>query len=469
VSSRPKKESFSEWYDYVLSEGGFIDVRYGVKGMIVYRPRAMSIISKLYQAFESDLKKRGHQQVLFPLMIGFSNFRKESEHIKGFENEVFIVNKAGGKDLEEPLIIRPTSETAFYPMFKLWVSSYRDLPLLTFQSVAVYRYETKATRPLFRGREFLWIETHNLFSSKEDAMSHINDDIRMMSSRLNEWGIPYLVVRREPYDRFPGAEESFAYDVVLPSGEVLQVATTHYLGQKFTRPFEVQYLTENGDRQYPFSTTLGIGISRILGALIACLGDDNGAYVPPQLSDKLGVVVPILTKNEGSEVMKYIETVLSVLPEGQFILDNSELTPGMKYYMSELWGYPLRIEIGIREIKERKVTVFRRDTKKRISVSLDVLPREIDAIIDEMKENLKSRAAVKIYDAKNRDEIIELASKNAIIRMNFCGKKECADKIREGTGGYEVRGEMVNESQPDGVCAWCGEKAVRKVILAKAY
>ncbi len=469
MSSRPKKKSFSEWYDYVLREGGFIDVRYGVKGMIVYRPHGMSIVSKLYQEFESDLKERGHLQVLFPLMIGLSNFRKEAEHIKGFEDEVFIVNKAGGKDLDEPMIIRPTSETAFYPMFKLWISSYRDLPFRTFQSVAVYRYETKATRPLFRGREFLWIESHNLFSSEEDAMNHINDDIKMMSSRLSELGIPYLVVRREPYDRFPGAEESFAYDAVLPTGEVLQVATTHYLGQKFTKPFEVQYLTEQGDKQYPFSTTLGIGISRILGALIACLGDDDGAYVPPQLSDRLGVVVPILSENESSEVMHYVESVLSVLPAGQFILDNSELTPGMKYYMSELLGYPLRIEIGKKEVRDRTVTVFRRDTKKRKSVSLDALPREIGAITDDMKANLKSQSAVKIYDAKNKDEIINLSAKNLIIRANFCGKKECADKIKEGTGGYEVRGELVNETQPDGACAWCGEKAARKVILARAY
>ncbi|MCL4344376.1 MAG: His/Gly/Thr/Pro-type tRNA ligase C-terminal domain-containing protein [Thaumarchaeota archaeon] len=465
----PKKKSFSEWYDYVLKEGEFIDVRYGVKGMVVYRPRGMAIVSRLYQMFESDLKERGHQQVLFPLMIGLPSFKKESDHIKGFEEEVFMVSRAGGKDLDEPMIIRPTSETAFYPMFELWISSYRDLPYRTFQSVAVYRYETKATRPLFRGREFLWIETHNLFASEADAIKHVRDDIEMMSSRLSELGIPYLVVKREPYDRFPGADQSYAYDAILPTGEVLQVATTHYLGQNFTKPFEVEYLAENGDKQYAFSTTLGIGISRILGALVSCHGDDNGAYIPPQLSDRLGVVVPILSGNGSSEVMQYVKKVYSMLPGGQFLLDDSELTPGEKYYMSELKGYPLRIEIGIKEARDSTATIFRRDTRKRKVVSLDSLPREIDLTVEEMKANLKTEAEGLIHDAASREEIIELSGQNRIIRANFCGKKPCADGIKDATGGYEVRGELFNEEQPHGACAWCGEKAVRKVILAKAY
>ncbi|MEM0097262.1 MAG: proline--tRNA ligase [Conexivisphaerales archaeon] len=465
----PKKKSFSEWYDYILKEGEFIDVRYGVKGMIVYRPRGMVIISKLYQIFESDLKERGHQQVLFPLMIGLPNFKKESEHIKGFEEEVFIVSRAGGKDLDEPMVIRPTSETAFYPMFKLWISSYRDLPYKTFQSVAVYRYETKATRPLFRGREFLWIETHNLFANEVDAMNHVKDDIEMMGSRLSEMGIPYLVVKREPYDRFPGAVQSFAYDAILPTGEVLQVATTHYLGQNFTKPFEVEYLTENSDKQHAFSTTLGIGISRLLGALVACHGDDNGAYIPPQLSDKLGIVVPIFSGNKNYEVIQYVKRVYSMLPAGQFLLDNSELTPGEKYYMSELKGYPLRIEIGSKEARDNTVTIFRRDTRKRKVVDIGYLPKEIEGTVQEMKANLRSNSKIIIHDAMKRDEIIELSGKNLIIRANFCGKKECADEIKEKTGGYEVRGELYNEEQPQGTCAWCGNQAVRKVILARAY
>jgi len=470
MSSRPKKKSFSEWYDYVLKEGEFIDVRYGVKGMIVYRPRGMAVVSRLYRMFEEDLKKRGHEQVLFPLMISMQSFKKESEHIKGFEEEVFMVSRAGGKDLDEPMVIRPTSETAFYPMFSLWISSYRDLPFRTFQSVAVYRYETKATRPLFRGREFLWIETHNLFASESDAMEHVKEDIKMMSHRLSEMGIPFLVVKREPYDRFPGADQSFAYDAILPTGEVLQVATTHYLGQNFTKPFEVQYLAENGEKRHAYSTTLGVGISRILGALIACHGDDNGAYVPPQLSDRLGTVIPILSGNESADVMQYVERVYSMLPEGQFLLDRSELTPGEKYYMSELRGYPLRIEIGMKEVRDNTVTIYRRDTRKRKSVKLVDLSGEIDKTIDEMKDNLKTRSqAGTIHEARSREEIIRLSSQNLIVKINFCGRKECADEIKDTTKGYEVRGELFNEEKPDGACAWCGREAVRKVVLAKAY
>ncbi|MGC8661235.1 MAG: His/Gly/Thr/Pro-type tRNA ligase C-terminal domain-containing protein, partial [Nitrososphaeria archaeon] len=252
---------------------------------------------------------------------------------------------------------------------------------------------------------------------------------------------------------------------------VLQVATTHYLGQNFTKPFGVEYLAENGEKKLAFSTTLGIGISRILGAIIACHGDDNGAYVPPQLSDRLGIVVPIISGNESDEIIKYVEKVYSALPPGQFLVEESELTPGEKYYISELRGYPLRIEIGMKEVKNNTVTIYRRDTKKRNTVSFSSILDELQMVLDDMKINLmsRSRGTGSIQQAKNRDEIIGLSRQNQIIKINFCGRKECADEIKDITNGYEVRGELVNEEQPDGACAWCGEKAVRKVILAKAY
>ncbi len=473
MSERPPKKDFSRWYDYVLKEGGFIDVRYGVKGMIVYRERGMDVIDRLYSIFEAKLKERGHKKVLMPLFIPLNAFRKESEHIKGFESEVFKVTQAGDETLDEPLIVRPTSETAFYPMFALWVKSYRDLPFRTYQSVAVYRYETKATRPLFRGREFLWIETHNLFRTEEEAMEHIKGDIDMVGEVFKRIGLPYMVIRREAFDRFPGAKESFAYDTVLPTGEVLQVATTHYLGTNFTAPFEVKYLDQDGNLKYPFSTTLGIGMSRILGATIAVHGDDYGAFVPPLLAEPLGIIVPIYGQGKRDGLEGYIDEVSKKLESLRFVVDLSEMTPGEKYYTSELLGYPLRIEIGEKEMEARVVTVFRRDLRRRYRFRLDEAFEGINGLISEINARLSSVSQLKVSElneAGNRDEVMKLAAEGKPFKMSFCGREECAKDLKSATGGFEVRGEPVYDKEKAGsVCSWCGEPAVRKVIVARAY
>ncbi|MGC9209385.1 MAG: aminoacyl--tRNA ligase-related protein [Nitrososphaeria archaeon] len=471
MQARPSKKNFSEWYDFVIYNADLLDIRYGVKGTVIYKPHAMEIVDSLYQLFERRLVMRGHRKYLFPLFINMSSFRKESEHIKGFENEVFMVNRAGGRELEEPLVIRPTSETAFYSMFSLWIKSYRDLPLKTFQSVAVYRYETKATRPLFRGREFLWIETHNVFATEEEARKHVMEDIEMMSAELRNLGIPYFIVRREPFDKFPGAEESYAYDALMPTGEVLQVATTHYLGRNFTIPFEVKYLDASGNYAIPYSTTLGIGITRILGALISIHGDDYGLYIPPQLSRTLGVVVPIAYGNM-DELKGYVDQVLKAAEPYEFVPDFGEETPGEKYYRSELYGYPLRLEVGRKEVESRTVTIFRRDLRKRVTVPIADLRAKIADIIEDMKTLLVERSLKKgeVPEAANRDEVLSLIRKHPVIKISFCGKAECAQDLKKATGGFEVRGEPVDEHEPPGErCAWCGERAVRKVLVAKAF
>ena len=472
MQERPSKKNFSRWYDYVIYNADLIDIRYGVKGTVVYKPKAMEIIDSLYSLFESKLKERGHKKYLFPLFINFSSFKKEAEHIKGFEEEVFIVNKAGGKELEEPLIIRPTSETAFYPMFSIWIKSYRDLPMKTYQSVAVYRYETKATRPLFRGREFLWIETHNVFSSEEEARKHVEEDISMMGEQLKGLGIPYLIVKREPFDRFPGADESYAYDAIMPNGEVLQVATTHYLGQNFTKPFEVKYLDQNGNYRIPYSTTLGIGITRILAAIISVHGDDYGLYIPPQLSSVKGLIIPIYYGSSEEAVKQYVQKVLEYAKPHIFIPDFGEETPGEKFYKSELYGFPLRIEIGRKEAENNTVTIFRRDIRKKLTVPLKDLKIKLDETLENMQVSLKNKSETikSIPEANNKDEVIKLLKEYPIIKINFCGRAECAQDLKKTTGGYEIRGELVGETEKAGEkCSWCGEKAIKKVIVARSF
>ncbi|MEM1908933.1 MAG: aminoacyl--tRNA ligase-related protein, partial [Thermofilaceae archaeon] len=243
-----KEEDFSEWFSQVLSKADLIDLRYGVQGFIVHKPWAMRIIRQIYRMFEEELEKTGHEPVLFPLVIPEEYFEKEKEHVEGFKPEVFWVTEAGEEKLERRLALRPTSETAFYSMYALWIQSWRDLPLKLYQSVSVYRYE-KATRPFIRGREFLWIETHCAFATREEALKQIRED--MENTRRVLWeklAIPFLFLRRPQWDKFAGAEDTYAADTVMPDGRVLQISSTHDLGQRFAKAFGITFMREDGSR-----------------------------------------------------------------------------------------------------------------------------------------------------------------------------------------------------------------------------
>jgi prolyl-tRNA synthetase len=471
-----KTKEFSRWYDEVLVKAELIDIRYGVKGFVVYRPNAMLIVRKIYDMFEEELMKKGHRQMLLPLVIPLSNLRKEAEHVKGFEKQVFIIERAGGEALEQKLVLRPTSETAIYPMMALWIRSYKDLPMKLFQSVAVYRHETKATRPLLRGREFLWIETHDAFASPEEARAQIREDLEIAKRVYDRLGLAFLVVEREPYDRFPGAESSFAYDALMPNGNVLQIATTHYLGQKFSKPFEVTFLDEKGEKRNPYTTCFGIGISRSLAAMILTHGDGYGLILPFGMAVYDIVIVPILYRGKEADVMDKARRVESLLKgKGYSVkLDDSENTPGDKFYRWEMLGVPVRLEIGSREVSEGTVTVFRRDLRKREKVKEEELIERLERLREELVVVLRERSWKTLKDrlvrVSTKEELLRMAEDGKIIITNFCGREGCADEIKAATKGYEVRGKRVDEEvEPWGNCVWCGKEAKRAVVLAKAF
>jgi prolyl-tRNA synthetase len=472
----PDKEAdLGAWYDEVLKRAELIDIRYGVKGFVVYRPNAMRIVKRIYEMFEDELESRGHLPMLLPLVIPMANFRRETEHVKGFEDQVFYITEAGEKPLDEKLVVRPTSETAIYPMLSLWIHSYSDLPLRLYQSVAVYRHETKATRPLLRGREFLWIETHDAFADEVGAKSQILDDLQVAKKVYDELGLAFLVVEREPYDKFPGAESSYAYDALLPNGNVLQIATTHYLGDHFTKAFDVTFVDRDGNRRNPRSTCFGIGISRTLAALIMTHGDKYGLVLPFGLSVHDVVIVPILHRGIVEDVMAKARQLEEKLRAAGFnvYLDDSEDTPGDKFYHWDMLGVPARIEIGRKEVEGKFVTLYRRDERIREKVKDEDLQDRLRALSKEILDNIRNRAWERlrnsISDAASRDDIERLAGEGRIIRANFCGRDECAQEIKEKTG-YEVRGRRVDvEEKPDGNCAWCGRPASRVVYMAKAY
>lgn len=471
-----KERELGRWYDEVLMRAEIIDVRYGVKGFVIYRPNGMAIVEKIYEWFEDELKEKGHRKLLLPLVIPISNLRKEAEHVKGFENQVFIIERAGGEPLEEKLVLRPTSETAIYPMMALWIRSYKDLPMKLFQSVAVYRYETKATRPLLRGREFLWIETHDAFRTEEEAMGQIEEDLSIAKKVFDKLGLAFVVVEREPFDRFPGAERSFAYDVLMPNGEVLQVATTHYLGQKFSKPFEVRFQDSDGSNKHPYTTCFGIGISRILAAVLLTHGDNFGLILPFGLASYDVVIIPILQRGKEEVVLEKARMVERLLKDAKYsvLLDLSEATPGEKYYKWEMFGVPVRIEVGVKEVQEGKLTVFRRDLRKRELIEdgklLEYLEWLKEDFIRVLRERSWKRLKERLVRVSSRAEFLKYAAENRLILADFCGRKECADEIKATTGGYEARGRRIDEPEVAGsTCVWCNGKAERVVLFAKAF
>ena len=460
-----KENDFGNWYDDLLSTAALADNRYNVKGFVVIRPDLFFIINSIYKMFEKELVDSGHEQVLFPTVIPMSNLRREAEHVKGFEDQVFIVESAGGEKLDEPLALRPTSETAFYPMLSLWIRSHRDLPMRLFQSVTVFRHETKATRPLLRAREFSWIETHDVFASENESRDQVQEDARISSKIFNELGIPFLPLQREPNDRFPGAEETFAYDTLLPDGHALQIATTHLLGQRFSKPFDVGFLDEKGNRLHPYTTCFGPGISRIAASLIATHGDDYGMVLPFNVSRRQIVIIPILKKGEEEKQLK---------EDGYRVFtDSSDDRPGGKFYKWEQLGSPIRIEIGHREVEQNTVTLFRRDLRERETVDDQDLSKRISGLSKEIQKITKEKAwswfNSKLKDVSERSDLLKVAKKGYIVRMQYCGQEDCGNEIKKDLG-LEVRGKRIDiEEEPSGKCAWCGAPSVRIVYAAKSY
>ena len=472
-----KKENFSEWFTQIVTKAGLADQRYNVQGFIVHMPWAMRIIREIYRLFEQELERTGHEPVLFPLVIPEENFEKEKEHVEGFKPEVFWVTEAGNDKLERRLALRPTSETAFYQMYALWITSWRDLPLKLYQSVSVYRYE-KTTRPFIRGREFLWIEAHDAFATHRQALRQVRED--MENSRKVIWeqlGIPFLFLKRPPWDKFKGAEDTYAADTLMPDGRVLQISSTHDLGQRFAKAFGITFMDKNGKEKYVWQTCYGPGVWRILAALVAIHGDDKGLVLPFRVAPVQVVIIPIYYDEEEKKlVMRKCRRFYLKLKRRNIrvLVDTRDKTPGWKFNDWELKGVPIRLEIGRREVEQGFVTIFRRDLKKREKVPDDEVVDRIYELAEEILDNLKNRAKKffeeNIVSANSKKGLVKAIKEGKIVKISFCGKEECAEDMREATNGAKVRGTSLDFKEGDyGKCVWCGQPARYLVYVAKAY
>jgi prolyl-tRNA synthetase len=470
-----KDENFSEWYTQIIQKAEIVDLRLGIKGFIIIRPWGTLTMENMYSLYEKELQRKGHKPVMLPSVIPESNLKKESSHVKGFNPEVFWLKT--DKD-EEKLALRPTSETVFTPMFDYWVRSHKDLPLKLYQKGSVFRRDTKATRPLIRGREFNWIEAHNAFATREEAEAQVQEDIKITETVMHgKFGIPFLAMKRPQWDKFAGAEYTIGSDVMMPDGKLIQQPSTHYMGQIFSRAFGAKFTDKNEKEEYLYTTAYGPAISRILVSVICIHGDDKGLVLPYSISPLKVVIVPIYNKKNKEKVLKYVDSIEKKLSLVEYEIDlREDYSPGWKFNEWELKGVPFRLEIGEKEVKSKKLSLFIRDTGEKINISLSEL-KNLNKFGKEFDERLLKNAEKlmrgKIVDCKTKNEIKTAMNNGKIARVNWCSVGEsglkCAGKVEKDMLA-EVRGTLANKKEKSsGKCVICSKLAKEVVYIAKSY
>ena len=449
-----------------------MDIRYPVKGLYVWLPFGFKLRQLVYAKLR-ELLDRDHQEVYFPTLIPEDMLMKESEHIKGFEDEVYWVTHGGLEPLDVKLALRPTSETAMYPMFKLWIRSHADLPLKVYQIVNVFRYETKHTRPLIRLREVTsFKEAHTAHRTYEEAEEQVKSAIKLYKEFYDFLAIPYLIFRRPEWDKFPGADYTIAFDTIMPDGRTLQIGTVHHLADNFARTFEIKYETPNGDHAYVHQTCYGIS-ERCIASLISIHGDDLGLVLPFEVAPIQIVIIPILYKGKEEKVIELSKKLYEKLKNFRTVLDDSDERPGAKYYKWELKGVPIRFEIGPKEAENNEVVVSFRDEKKKFSLAFDdVTPEKVVEWGKELKERLKKRAInnvkEKIVICKSVDDVADAVEKRLVALTYSC--EDCEKELENyGSvlGRLEEKPEWLEVSL-EGECIMCGGKGYL-VGVAKTY
>jgi len=476
-----KTDNFSEWYTQIIQKAELADIRFGIQGFIVHRPWGFKIIRKIYEYLEEAVEKQGHEPFLFPIAVKHGDLMKEKEHA-GFNPEVFWVEKAGSKKIEEKFALRPTGEAQIYPMYSLWFRSHNDLPFLGYQDrISVFRNEM-TTRPFLRGREFLFFETHDVFNTHKESLKQIDKDLETCEKIIyDKIKIPFLYFKRPEWDKFKGADATFTPDTLMPDGKRNQLASTHDLGQNFSKAYNIKVINKNEKKDYVWQTCFGPGIWRIIAALISIHGDDNGLIIPFDMAPVQAVVIPILKKGKEKEILEFSKKVKRNIKCKVKLDDSKDYSPGYKYNHWELFGVPLRIEIGLNELKKKSVTLVRRTDGEKISVAFKNLNKEIkkqaELIDNQIKEKADKYFINNSREAKMLTELKRIISKDkGFVKVPFCSVKKdgekCANILKSETKGGNVCGtlypteEKVKKGQK---CIICGKEAKHIVYVAKSY
>jgi prolyl-tRNA synthetase len=472
-----RAENYSQWYLDVIAAGQLAD-HSPVKGCMVIRPTGYAIWERMQAELDRMFKETGHQNAYFPLLIPESFIRKEAQHVEGFSPELAVVTHAGGKELEEPLVVRPTSETMIGTMFAQWVQSYRDLPLLINQWCNVMRWELR-TRLFLRTSEFLWQEGHTAHETEAEAEE---ETLRMLEiyRRFQEeyLAIPVLIGRKTEREKFPGALRTYCVEAMMQDGKALQASTSHNLGQNFAKAFEITFLDRDNGRKHVFTTSWGAS-TRMIGGLIMTHGDDDGLIVPPRIAPVQAVIVPLYKNDaERSAVTAFVEQVekqlRTVLDPLRIRVDRrEELRPADRFFHWIQQGVPLRIEVGPKDVEKQAVMTVRRDNREKASLTLAELPAKVPALLERMQQELYDKA--KAFREANTQRVDSYAdfkaaidSKGGFLLAHWNGSPEVEARIKEETKATIRLVPLNGEAEP-GECMVTGELSPGRVVFAVAY
>ncbi|MBN1799431.1 MAG: proline--tRNA ligase [Spirochaetales bacterium] len=470
----PRGKDYSQWYIDIIMEAKLADYS-PVKGCMVIRPRGYALWENIQQTLDKMFKDTGHSNAYFPLLIPESFIKKEAEHIEGFSPELAVVTVGGGEKLPEPLVIRPTSETIIWSMYKKWIQSYRDLPLLINQWANVLRWE-KRTRLFLRTTEFLWQEGHTAHASQAEAHEETLKMLFVYKSFAEDFmAIPVLAGLKSESEKFAGALQTYAIEAMMQDGKALQAGTSHDLGQNFAKAFDVTFQDQAGALQHVWASSWGVS-TRLIGALIMTHSDDKGLILPPKLAPEEVVIVPIFKNENKQQVLEYAHRLLKQLKTHYRIkIDDDEASsPGWKFAESEVQGIPVRIEIGPREVNENKLQLARRDTGEKLQINYSEAVDTIKKLLEDIQNNLFHRALMfrkenthELTDYKEFKRIME--DKPGFVESGWCGSLECEAKIKEQTKATIRVIPLGREDDEPKKCIYCGNPGQYLAVFAKAY
>ena len=469
----PQSEDFSRWYLDVVRKAEMADYS-PVKGCMVIRPYGYAIWELIQQQLDKRFKETGHVNAYLPLFIPESLILREAEHVEGFAPQVAWVTRGGTEDLEERLVVRPTSEAIIGTMYTKWIQSWRDLPVLINQWANVVRWE-KVTRPFIRTTEFLWQEGHTAHETEAEAEEETLKMLGVYQHFAEEvLAIPVMVGQKSSSEKFAGASKTYSIEALMGDGRALQAGTSHNLGQNFAKAFEIRFQGRDKSLQYAWTTSWGVS-TRLIGGVIMTHGDDSGLILPPKVAPYQVVIVPIQRGNWQETVLpkaRAVQADLQALGVRVFLDAREEFTPGWKFAEWEMRGVPLRLEIGPKDIEKGQVLLARRDTREKMPTPLDTLQPRVTALLDEIQQALLARA--RAFREKNTSSAstweeftAAMEGRPGYIVARWCGRDVCEAEIKAETQAT-IR-NLPFEQVPGGHCVHCGQPAVTEARFAKAY
>ena len=486
----PPKSDFNAWYPAIVEIAELVDKRYPIKGMDVWRPYGWKAMRSIDALTHSEMERTGHDEVRFPLLIPEDLLEKENrlvsllkrareegvdpselreqEEEAGFKKEVYWVRQAGETDLDVPMFLRPTSETAMYTLFPLWIRSHVDLPLKTYQIVNTFRYETKQTRSFIRVREIHFFEAHTAHVDEDCASRQIEEDLDIVSRLMSSMSLPVIVSKRPVWDTFPGAWYTIAIDVIMPNGRTLQVASCHHYKDQWAKAFDISYQDESGDTQYCHQTTYGMS-ERLLGAVVGMHGDDNGLIFPPPIAPIQVVIMPVAQHKSPAVSVAVESAAVSLRNAGYRIkIDDRDLRPGQKYWDWEIKGVPLRLEIGPRDVDGGNALAARRTGGKQ-PIPLDNLVESVRNQLDIVHSELTQRSQTHENTCVDRLESLDQEIIDGhIYEVAFDGTDSDAEVLEKSTG-LTILGDAMTEFAEPQTCVVSGKMTTRRQHLARMY